>query len=294
MNTQWQPILDILKEDLDPGTFNVWINPLEAETKGKKLCLYAQAPYMADWIKEHLLQKIEAIAKKEIDKDVQVSIGVKQKKAEHKAPERKSSENTQLVQPWMPGITIQQPRPKQWRYAFKDLVIGESNQMAVAAAQDVCRSDGFVQTLYVNASAGLGKTHIAQAVGHTICDNSEKRVDYLTAEEFSSRYVASLKTREVESFKDSLRNLDVLLFEDVHFLQNKPKIQETVLSVVKNIQDRGGRVVFTSSFSPKELQKVDSQLVSSFCSGILTSIGRPDHEMRYEIIKRKAESKQIE
>ena len=85
--------------------------------------------------------------------------------------------------------------------------------------------------------------------------------------------MVSLKTHEAEDFKERLRKLDVFLLEDVHFFQNKPKIQETALGIVKNIQDHGGRVIFTSSFSPKELQKVDSQLVSSFCSGIIDVSG---------------------
>ena len=146
----------------------------------------------------------------------------------------------------------------------------------------------------MNSAPGLGKTHLAQAVGRAIAEErSGARVGYLTAEDFASRFVASLRTHEVENFKNRFRDLDVLLLEDVHFFQGKEKMQDMALAVVKSLQAKGGRVIFTSSFSPRELQHVDSQLVSHFCSGILTDIGRPTEDMRRNILERKAKNFQV-
>ncbi len=181
-----------------------------------------------------------------------------------------------------------------WRYSFADFVAGPTNNMALAAAQDVSRSSGCVRTLFMNSAPGLGKTHLAQAVGRAIAEErSGARVGYLTAEDFASRFVAALRTHDIENFKTRFRDLDVLLLEDVHFLQGKEKMQDMALAVVKNLQAKGGRVIFTSSFSPRELQRVDSQLVSHFCSGILTDIGRPTEDMRRHILERKAKSFQV-
>lgn len=181
-----------------------------------------------------------------------------------------------------------------WRYSFADFVVGPTNNMALAAAQDVSRSSGCVRTLFMNSAPGLGKTHLAQAVGRAIAeDRNGARVGYLTAEDFASRFVAALRTHDIENFKTRFRDLDVLLLEDVHFLQGKEKMQDMALAVVKNIQAKGGRVIFTSSFSPRELQRIDSQLVSHFCSGILTDIGRPTEDMRRHILERKAKSFQV-
>ena len=181
-----------------------------------------------------------------------------------------------------------------WRYSFADFVVGPTNNMAVAAAQDVSRSSGCVRTLFMNSAPGLGKTHLAQAVGRAIAEErSGARVGYLTAEDFASRFVAALRTHDIENFKTRFRDLDVLLLEDVHFLQGKEKMQDMALAVVKSLQAKGGRVIFTSSFSPRELQRVDSQLVSHFCSGILTDIGRPTEDMRRHILERKAKSFQV-
>lgn len=181
-----------------------------------------------------------------------------------------------------------------WRYSFADFVVGPSNNMAVAAAQDVSRSSGCVRTLFLNSAPGLGKTHLAQAVGRAIAEERcGARVGYLTAEDFASRFVAALRTHDVEGFKTRFRDLDVLMLEDVHFFQGKEKMQDMALAVVKNLQAKGGKVIFTSSFSPRELQHVDSQLVSHFCSGILTDIGRPNEDMRRHILERKAKSFQV-
>lgn len=105
--------------------------------------------------------------------------------------------------------------------------------------------------------------------------------------------MAALRSNDVESFRARLRDLDVLLLEDVHFLQGKEKMQDMVLTVIKSLQDRGGRAIFTSSFSPRELEKLDSQLVSHFCSGIVSPLERPDTEMCRHILERKAKSFQV-
>ena len=285
METQWQEIQAKLSERLEPGLVKIWIQPLEASVEDGCLTLTAPRPYMAQWLQSKLLSVLESCTREVLGEQAHVRI-----EASNVTPSLPRRE-----QYWLPMLTPvkQQKKSKNWRYRFSDFVVGESNRVAVAAAKDLCRRDGGVQTLYVNAQAGLGKTHLSQAVGYDLTETPDRSVDYLTAEEFSARFVASLKTNEVEGFKERLRKLDVLLFEDVHFLQNKPKIQETALSVVKGIQDHGGRVIFTSSFSPREMQKVDSQLVSSFCSGILTQIDRPDEGMRCEIIERKAQAMHV-
>lgn len=286
MNNQWETIVEKLRNKLDAGSHKVWIAPLSAEIKDGTLVLTASSAYMARWIQDRLLGTITECAREVLGDKIRVC--VESKKEEIAVVRVKPSKEEAWLPVSLPKMT---QKTYTWRHSFEDFVEGSSNRMALAAAKDVCLKNGDVQTLYVNAQSGLGKTHLAQSVGYNISTHlASERVGYMTAEEFSSRYVMSLKMNEVQSFKDEMRQLDVLLFEDVHFLQNKPKIQETVLTVVKNIQEHGGRVVFTSSFSPRELQKVDSQLVSSFCSGILAHIDQPDQAMRAEIIRSKAHS----
>lgn len=303
MRDQWAEISENLKKMLDSGVFKVWIAPLRARLEDGALCLAAPNAFMAGWLESRMLCTLREAAAPVLGLapeavDLRIEIAGNDRNA---APEAASSADLaarvlprrQASLP-MPAVAPAFRREAAWRYRFEDFVVGPSNSVAVAAAQDVCRSGGDVRTLFVNSASGLGKTHLAQAVGQSLSRNSSgARVAYLTAEEFASRFVAALRSHDVEAFKGRLRELDVLLLEDVHFFQGKEKMQDMALAVVKNLQARGGRVIFTSSFSPRELQRVDSQLVSHFCSGILTNMGRPDEEMRRHILTRKARSFQV-
>jgi chromosomal replication initiator protein len=183
-----------------------------------------------------------------------------------------------------------------WRYAFKDFVVGPCNELAHAAAHTLVRSGGNVDTLFISSSSGLGKTHLTQAVGHAVCQDGNRRhihLEYLTAEEFSSCFVHALKSREIERFKVRFRDLDMLLLEDVDFLQNKEKLQDEVLSTIKTLQSRGSRVVLTSSFAPRDLRNLDPQLVSRFCSGFLADIDKPDAPTRGRILAEKATARGV-
>jgi chromosomal replication initiator protein len=153
------------------------------------------------------------------------------------------------------------------------------------------RTGGNVDTLFISSPSGLGKTHLTQAVGHAVCLSGNRQhlhLEYLTAEEFSSCFVQALKAREIERFKMRFRDLDMLLLEDVDFLQNKEKMQEEVLATIKTLQSRGSRVVLTSSFAPRELRNLDPQLVSRFCAGFLADIDKPDTATRRRILAEKA------
>ncbi len=179
---------------------------------------------------------------------------------------------------------------RQWRYSFEDFVAGPSNAMALAAAEDVCRPEGSVETLFVSADPGLGKTHIVQsAVRRILTERGPRaRVAYLTADEFYARFRMGLRSNTLDDFQDRVRALDFLLVDDVQFLQRKQATQELLLSLVKHLQNRGSRVVFTSRCLPRELKALDPQLLSLFSSGILASMSAPSLEMRREILRRKA------
>lgn len=333
MENQWQQIAQILQKTLETGIHKVWISPLAGKASGRTVTLEAASRYVADWINARLARDIRnaaavvlACEPDEIRLEIKVGkSGAVTGKASLKKPARnQQAQNLQdqhgqqdvadkgrsasqggqagfrpgwhgaeqaILPLGLPGLC----KPRQWRYRFDDFVVGPCNRMAVAAAQDVCRQGSDVQTLFVNSGPGLGKTHLAQAVGQLMGKvDGSARVGYFTAEEFAGRYVASVRRQDVENFKSRIMSLDVLLLEDIHFFQGKQKMQDMALTVVKGLEEKGSRVMFTSSFSPRELQHVDSQLVSYFCSGIMASMNRPDCEMRQNIIRSKAAKLAVE
>ncbi|MDR0816626.1 MAG: chromosomal replication initiator protein DnaA [Desulfovibrio sp.] len=282
MQDQWTKISENLKKMLDSGTFKVWIAPLRVAVQGGRLCIVVPNAFVADWLRQRMLLPLREAAAPVLGlapESVDVCIEV-------------AGRDVGAVQGSLPPPPP--PPPVKWRHSFDDFEVGVSNSVAVAAAHDVCNSAGSVRTLFVNSSSGLGKTHLSHAVGRAISESrGNARVVYLTAEDFARRFVAALRSHDVESFKARLCDLEVLLLEDVHFFQGKEKMQDMALSVVKNIEAKGGRTIFTSSFSPRELQCIDSQLVSHFCSGILTKMDRPSKEMRRRLLVRKAKSFQV-
>ncbi|WP_260424571.1 MULTISPECIES: DnaA ATPase domain-containing protein [unclassified Desulfovibrio] len=309
MNDRWFEISENLKKMVDSALFRVWIAPLQACIGDREVSLCAPNAFTANWLKNNLVQALQQAAAPVLGlqpSEVNIRIAVDEARKKIPASEQGAAANASARQAC---DCPRSPRPEQgllplnacfphtvsrWRYSFEDFVVGPTNNMAVAAAQDVCTCSGCVQTLFVNSASGMGKTHLTQAVGQAISqERSGMRVGYLTAEEFASHFVASLRTNSVEAFKERFRNLDVLLLEDVHFFQGKEKMQDMALAVVKSLQAKNGKVIFTSSFSPRDLQRVDSQLVSHFCSGILAEVGQPTEDMRRRILEKKAKSFQV-
>ncbi|MDD6088336.1 MAG: chromosomal replication initiator protein DnaA [Desulfovibrionaceae bacterium] len=187
-------------------------------------------------------------------------------------------------------------RPIVWKYSFDDFVTGPANRLAYTAAVSMTNNSTVADTLFLSSAPGLGKTHLTQAVGHQLCQNcnhDNPKIEYLTAEEFSSGFVQSLRYKTTEQFKNRFRDLDVLLLEDIQFLQGKEKMQLEVLSAIKCLQEHGGRVVLTSSFAPFELKNVDTTLVSRFCSGFLADLEKPDEDTRRRILMEKAKRSSV-
>lgn len=204
------------------------------------------------------------------------------------------------IQLSLPAAPAQEKQPGaqggHWRYSFEDFVVGPCNELAHAAARSMCGDSGHSDILFLSSPPGLGKTHLMHAVGNALCvacNRVRPNVTYLTAEEFASRFYHALKSQDTDRFKARFRTLDLLLLEDVHFLQGKEKMQAELLATVKSLRDRGGRVVFSSSFAPKDLKQMDEQLHSRFSAGLLSGIDRPDEETRRRILRRKASVHQV-
>ncbi len=304
MNAKWAKIAEILKGNLDSGSFRIWISPLDAEISGTKMNILVPNEYMAEWLKKRLLSQIRAAAAMVLEQDEKlfsITFTVRepsgQKQSVHHGADivKDVMADTEAKAGFRERLPIghaKVPSNPGWRYSFEDFVTGPSNNLAVAAAMDMCKQ-GQVRTLFINSGPGLGKTHLAQSAGQALTSSSSLKIAYLTGEQFASRFVAAMRDKTLEDFKQYLCGLDALLMEDIHFLQRKKAMQEMALGVIKNLQAKGARVIFTSSFGPRQLQDMDSQLISLFCEGILANMEKPDCEMRKEILRRKAKTWQV-
>ncbi|WP_229597021.1 chromosomal replication initiator protein DnaA [Pseudodesulfovibrio sediminis] len=302
IDTAWKQILHSLEKSLNPNLYTVWIKPLQGRVDGNKLMLIAPNEFVANWVRDRLLQVIREAAASVLGGEPRISINVSNVKPAKRKP--RSVQPKKVVQEAAPrhiGLPLDQPRPlvaPNWRFSFDDFIVGPSNELACAASKSISNTFFNSDHLFLSSGPGLGKTHLLQSVGQSLCKSSHRknlRVACLSSEEFATRWVLSFKSRQVDQFKAQFRDgIDVLLLEDVHFFQGKEKMQEELLCTLTALRERGCKVVLTSSFMPKEFSGVDDRLVSRFCSGFLAHINRPDMETRRRIVMEKARSLQVD
>lgn len=298
MTKQWEQIKIILNERMRPGIFRVWIKPLQGEVQDGRLVLKAPNEFVASWVRERVTDQIRAAASSYLCFEPEVVVEAEKKSPESKnnGPLIKSSSHAEMDLPLQPSG----PKTKKvsWRHTFNDFVVGTCNQLAYAACTSLCRTDFQQENLFLCSGPGLGKTHLVQAMGNELCEQKQQstvNVVYASSEQFANQMVRALKSKNLDSFKKRYReNVDLLLLEDIHFFQGKEKMQEELLSLIKALEESGSKVVFTSSYSPKELKNVDSQLTSYFCSGLLAPIEKPEYDLRLRVLQTKAKNFQID
>ena len=306
----WDQLKDSLRDRFGQGLFKLWIEPLTARQENGRLHLVAPNEFVASWVRDRLMEQIRQTAAEAGTDIAGVSAGGRRpaqpaqmditpaaaKPA--KRTERPANNATQLAFPIFSGGDAHGAAHGQhYRFNFDDFVVGPCNELAYAASMGICRQTLPADQIFIASAPGLGKTHLLQAIGaHLAAEEglSRPRVAYLSSEGFANRLIMAMKAREVEKFKAAFReNIDLLLLEDIHFFQGKPKLQDELVNLLNALQSRGCKVVLSSVCTPKELGEVDKRLASRFCSGFMAVIDRPDFITRKSILKRKAEKEKV-
>jgi chromosomal replication initiator protein len=176
-------------------------------------------------------------------------------------------------------------------FTFDQFVVGENNDFAYSASLSMANRKSNVQnSLYLLSQTGMGKSHLSQAIGHHILHQFPgDRVFYITAEDFANEMVHSLRHGSIATFKEKYRQrCDVLLLEDIHFLSGKERTQVELALTLDTLFDAGKKLIFTSSYLPSDIPKMDDKLTSRFSSGLISSIESPDFRTRVRILKQKS------
>lgn len=184
-------------------------------------------------------------------------------------------------------------QPLNEDYTFDEFVEGPSNSWAHAAAKSVAEHPGEAgyNPLFIHGGTGLGKTHLMQAIGNDIRRrNPTMSVCYLTAETFLNEYVSDLQNGRIDSFRDRYRKIDVLLVDDIQFLQKGKQCQQEFFNTFNSLKDDKKQIVLTSDVAPKDLPTLDERLISRFTGGMVQEIESPTYETRLAILKKKTEN----
>jgi chromosomal replication initiator protein len=182
------------------------------------------------------------------------------------------------------------------RYTFDQFVIGASNRFAHAAAMSVAESPArSYNPLFIYGPAGLGKTHLLHAIGHHVRELfSSKRVRYVSTETMMNEFVDALRSKHMPGFKRRYREVDVLLVDDIQFLERTEQLQEEFFYTFNDLHGRGSQIVISSDRPPKSIATIEDRLRSRFEWGLITDIQPPEFETRLAILQKKAESEHLD
>jgi chromosomal replication initiator protein len=194
------------------------------------------------------------------------------------------------------GFDRRRPLHLNPNYTFEKFVVGPCNRLAHATALAVSENPGGAYNpLFIHGNVGLGKSHLLQAICHTITKrNPQARVLYLSCEEFTNSFIQAIQTNSLDEFRNLHRHVDVLVIDDIQFLANKDKTQEEFFHTFNSLKDLQKQIVLSSDRSPVEIPTIEERLVSRFKWGLVAEIEAPCFETRVAIVRRKAKGRGID
>ena len=211
---------------------------------------------------------------------------------EKKIPEGQPKiSNQQIKKQSAPDIHKKQTKLDD-KFTFDSFVLGENSELAYKASQAAADNPGKAYNpLLIYGDSGLGKTHLMQAIGNYIYEknNGDMKIRYLTAENFTNEFTSSIRDNSTEKFKSKYRNLDVLLLDDIHFLQGKTQTQEELFYTFEALDAKKSQMVFTCDRPISELKDITDRLRTRFAKGMTVNLNPPNYETRYAIIQKKLE-----
>ena len=302
----WQHCLRRLGGDIPQQQFNTWIRPLQAQWCESGLTLAAPNRFIRDFVVERYVPMISAYLMDVVSPAVaQVSVIVDGDAASPPKPlqpvERPSQGAAPKIQTAVPSSSrapaaalVSSSRLVEG-YTFERFVEGKSNQLALAAAQQVAEHPGAsYNPLFLYGGVGLGKTHLMHAVGNAMRrQNPDAKIVYLHSERFVADMVKALQLNAINDFKRFYRSVDALLIDDIQFFANKDRSQEEFFHTFNALLEGGQQMILTCDRYPKEIEGVEERLKSRFGWGLTVAVEPPDLETRVAILMKKAEQSHI-
>ena len=295
----WLQVLEQLKLKMSPPTFETWVAKTIVETfESDCLTIRTPHPFAQKWLTRYYLPTILQVVREVAGRPIEIHLvsvaGMNETIADPlpgSPPLAKPAGTT-----WQPLQTPEARRSDlNQRYVFSRLVVGPNNQMAHAASLAVAESPGQeFNPLFLCGGVGLGKTHLMQAIGNYRLEiNPESRIHYVSTERFTNDLVTAIRKDNMQTFREQYREVDVLLVDDIQFIEGKEYTQEEFFHTFNTLHEMGKQVVLASDRLPHQIPRLQERLCSRFSMGLIADIQPPDLETRMAILHRKAEYENI-
>jgi len=302
---RWRRIKDRLRTELGDDVFTSWFGRMELEAADNGLLrLSVPTRFLRNWIQSHYSERVLAKWQEEEPGVTRLELSVrsatikppslKPKIADSPAPSREGRNGAAVngdPRAGVPFMTVHEAlggSPLDPRLTFETFIVGRSNTLAHAAAKQVATSRRgeplMFNPLYIHAAVGLGKTHLLQAVSWAGNNGGDRKILYLTAERFMYGFVSALRTQTTLAFKEAVRAIDVLVIDDLQFLQGR-STQAEFCHTLNALIDAGRQVVIASDRPPADLESLDDRVRSRLAGGLVVEIGSLGEELRLEILK---------
>jgi chromosomal replication initiator protein len=303
----WTKTCVVLKRELGEATFGSWLGQAALRETGDDVCLVAATGVACDWIRRHAWRRIGELwaqndpLGRRLDLKSRIEFDCAGAEGQAAGPDPAASASPALqaaevfeIEAQTAPVVARQGRllGLQDRFSFETFVAGPSNEFAFAVARRAASwADGHFNPVLFHGPYGFGKTHLLNALAWEAMRSApDRKVVYLTAERFTSTFVKALQDKQTAAFKDELRNADLLLIDDVHFVAGKPSTQEELFHTLIALVEDGRRVIMTADRSPTELSDMEPRLRSHLQAGLVCGIEPADRALRLGILERKLQT----
>ncbi len=308
----WDSCLQIIKDNIPNQSFKTWFEPIKPlRLEGSILTIQVPSLFFYEWLEEHYVGLLRKTIKKHLGEEGRLEYNIVVEKSSANKPyttnmpssgngaEGKNQSipmpvalNKDIKNPFViPGLKKLQVDPQlNPNYTFDSFIEGDCNRLARSAGYAVAGKPGGTSfnPLMIYGGVGLGKTHLAQAIGNEIKRNiPDKLVIYVSCEKFCQQFVDSLKNNTINDFVNFYQAMDVIIMDDVHNFAGKEKTQDIFFHIFNHLHQAGKQVILTSDKPPKDLAGLEERLLSRFKWGLSADLQIPDLETRMAILKKK-------
>ena len=289
LSLDWNIVQSEMKNKLGLDVFDSWLKKIDfLEEFNNYVLLSVPTRFIRDWITSRYLDQILQIIKLQKKEIIRVEFKIFNQETNKNTDKSLINQSSELKEnvSFIKDSYLQYNRIDPNK-RFDNFLTSSSNKLAYEASLKVSENIAQYNPLYIYGGVGMGKTHLLNSIGLELKENN--KVMFISAERFMYQFVKSLKSNEMVKFKEYFRNTDILLIDDIQFMNGKEAMQEEFFHTFNALLDRGSQIIVSADRAPNKLSRIQERIKSRFSGGLVVDIQKPDYELRKKIIEHKAE-----